>query len=78
VAIIDGRTELIGYPMTSPASSAGAAGTQTFIVPPTGASTLADVAFMTASPVEELARLNSIPVSSPVRPGQTLLVPGRP
>jgi hypothetical protein len=76
-AFLDGRMELIGYPMTSPAAGA-ASGTQEFVVPPTGVRTLADVAYLTASPVEELARLNGLGVNAAVRRGDTLLVPGRP
>jgi hypothetical protein len=77
-AILDGRMDLIGYPTTSPASAGAASGTQQFTVPPTGVRTLADVAYMTASPVEEIARLNGLSVNAVVRPRDVLLVPGMP
>ncbi len=77
-AFLDGRMELIGYPMTSPSSAAAASGTQQFVVPPTGVRTLADVAYLTASPVEEIGRLNGLSANAVVSPGQALLVPGSP
>ena len=77
-AFLTGRVELLGYPQSAPASAAAASAGQTFLVPPTGARTLADVAYLTRTPVEELARLNGIAANAAVRPGQSLVVRGTP
>jgi hypothetical protein len=77
-AFLTGRMELIGYPTANPPGPATATASQRFTVPPTGVSSLADVAYMTRSTTEELAGLNSLPQNAPLKPGQVLLVPGRP
>jgi hypothetical protein len=76
-AFLTGRMELLGYPMELPVSAAAASGTQTYMVPPVGVSTLADVAFQTQTSVDDLARLNGKPAGATVRPGETLVVRGR-
>lgn len=64
-----GRTEFLGFP-TSRTSG------RSFVVPPTGVRTVADVAFMTGASAEVIAAANSIAPSATVRPGQRLTVPG--
>ena len=60
-----GQTQYLGFP---PASVGGS----TFVVPPSGVRTLADVAFMTGIDVETIARLNTMPVSQTVTSGQPI------
>jgi len=77
-AFLTGRVELLGYPQATPVAGTPASGGQTFLVPPTGARTLADVAYLTRTSVEDLARLNGLAANAAVRPGQSLIVRGTP
>jgi hypothetical protein len=77
-AFLTGRMELIGYGRSGPATAAAATATQEFIVPPSGVRTLADVAYLTQTPVSLLASLNGMAVNATVRPGQRILTQGMP
>ena len=78
VAFLTGRMELIGYTREAPATGVAAAGTQEYVVPPRGVRTLADVAYQTQTPIDELARLNALAPNAAVTPGQRLRVRGAP
>ena len=78
VAFLTGRMELIGYTREAPATGVAATGTQEFVVPPRGVRTLADVAYRTQTPIDELARLNALAPSATVTRGQRLRVRGAP
>lgn len=77
-AFLTGRMELIGYDRRGPATAAGASALQRFVVPPSGVSTLADVAHRTQTTVDELAALNGLPTDAALTTGQSLLVRGMP
>jgi hypothetical protein len=62
-----GQTQFLGFP---PASI----GSNTFIVPSSGVTTLADVSFITGVPVETIAALNRMTVSHAVRPGNSIII----
>lgn len=62
-----GQTQFLGFPPSS-------VGSNTFTVPSSGVTTLADVSFITGVAVETIAALNGMPASRAVSPGDSLRI----